>query len=209
MRNTLVLPDGVRLARKDELPGSGPERAAAWARIRSASMASGFALQRSNDPRFALYAEINVDAPRLWSIFRDLCAGFHGPTATLVIGNGVEGELTSIGPAGTSIFLALLERHQYQLANDGLIEFGLVERRQDLLTEVFVAPTKHLKVWVNEEGRFRSILQGHRVPEADRLAFLDEFPRTTTRLPRDKAPLADHRELIEYVRREIAAYPSL
>jgi len=36
MARTLVFPDGVRLASKDEIPGPKPDREAAWARIQSA-----------------------------------------------------------------------------------------------------------------------------------------------------------------------------
>jgi hypothetical protein len=112
-------------------------------------------------------------------------------------------ELTSLRTASTPAILRLLERHAYQLANDGWIQFGLIEKRRDSVTEVFVTTTKHFQVWLNDEKLFRSILRKHALLEVAQLEFLDEYPRTTIRLPQDKVLFQDHSELIQYLRKRI------
>ena len=202
MASTLAFPDGIRLVHKDEIPGPEPERAAAWKRVQSANITPGFLLKESNDCRYSLYAEGNVDAPKIWAVFRDLCRGLIGPLASLVMCEYDE-ELTSLRTASTPAILRLLERHAYQLANDGWIQFGLIEKRRDSVTEVFVTTTKHFQVWLNDEKLFRSILRKHALLEVAQLEFLDEYPRTTIRLPQDKVLFQDHSELIQYLRKRI------
>lgn len=204
MPSTLKFPDGIRLAHLDELPGPGSDRAAAWARIQSANIAPGFTLSESTDSRFAFYAEANVDGPRIWAVFRDLCQGLLGREATLIISE-IDDEPMPLGSAHTLGILALLEPHQYQLAHDGCLQFGLVGRDTDLLTEVFVAPTKHFKVWLSDVKCLRSVLRSHAVPEVERLEFIDEYPRTTTRLSGDKVSFRVDSELIEHLEKQLRA----
>jgi hypothetical protein len=206
--STLAFPDGIRLTHKDEIPGPEPERAATWSRVQLANIAPGFLVKESNDHRFSFYAEANVDAPRMWAVFSDLCRGLIGPVAALVMSE-LDQESTHIGTASTSAILSLLEPHAYQLANDGWIQFGLIEERRDSITEVFVATTKHFEVWLNDEKLFRSIMQGHALSEVDQLEFLDEYPRTTIRLPADRVLFYDHTEFIEHFMREIGELSSL
>lgn len=202
MPSILEFPDGIRLAHLDELPGPRPDRAAAWARIQSANIAPGFTLTESTDSRFAFYAEANVDGPRIWAVFHDLCHGLLGPQATLIISE-IAHEPMPLGSAHTLELLALLEPHQYQLAHDGWLQFGLVGQDADLLTEVFVTPTKHFKVWLSDVKCLRSVLRDHAVPEVARLDFIDEYPRTTTRLSRDKVSFGVQSELIEHLEKQL------
>ncbi len=75
----------------------------------------------------------------------------------------------------------------------------------DAINEVFVAPTKHLKIWLNDEVRFREIMQDNRVPEVSRLEFLDEYPRITTMLPSGRGLVQDLPVLALRLQSEIAA----
>lgn len=204
MPSTLVFPDGIRLLHMDEMPGPEPDRAAAWARIQGANIEAGFTLCTSTDSRFSFYAEANIDAPRIWVVFRDLCQTLLGPEATLVI-SALDDEPMPLGSAGTLDTLELLEPHKYQLAHDGFIQFGLVHQDSSLVTEVFVAPTKHFKVWGNDEGRLRSVLQDHAVPKVVALEFIDEYPRVTTRLADDRVSFHDVDQLIEHLTKQLEA----
>ncbi len=182
MANTLEFPNGMRLVRLDELPGPESQRAVEWARVQRSHIAPGYKLTESNDLRFAKYAEINVNAPNIWRVFRDLCHALLGPTATLVAGE-VGDEPCSVGSGDTSSIITMLERHQYQLSHDGFVQFGLICDLNGTISEVFVAPTKHFKVWLNAEKLFRSIMDRHKILEQSRLEFIDEYPRTTVALP--------------------------
>ena len=202
MASTLILPDGVRLARRYELPLSGEARASAWARVVVANITAGFTITESSDPRFSFYAEANVDGPQIWVVFRELCRTLLGPQTTLVLSE-IDDEPSPVGSANVLAILNMLEPHRYQLINDGYLQFGLVDNRTDLVSEVFVNPTKHFSVWLNDEELFRSILQDFGIPEAEELEFLDEYPHTTTRLPDDRVSFRDLTQLVEHFNEEI------
>jgi hypothetical protein len=204
MPNTLEFPDGIRLAHLDELPGPEPDRATAWARIQSANIAPGFTLTQSPDSQFPFYAEANIDGPRIWVVFRDLCQRLLGQQATLIMGT-IDDEPATLGSANTLELLELLEPHQYQLAHDGWLQFGLVTEDANWVTEVFVAPTKHFRVWLSDVECLRSVLRNHAVPEVESLEFIDEYPRTTTTLRSDKVSFRDQSDLIEHLERQLIA----
>ena len=79
MASSLVFPDGIRLASRDELPGPNADREALWERMGHATIAPGYTLVTSTAGGFSWYAEANVDAPRVWEVFCDLCAVLLGP----------------------------------------------------------------------------------------------------------------------------------
>lgn len=195
----LVFPAGVRLARLDELPGPEPARIEAWERVKSADICSGFWITSSDDPKFPVYAEANVDAPDIWSVFVSLSKELLGDSSYLLIGD-VDEEPANIGPFPTSSLLTLLSPHRYQLTNDGIVQFGLIDERPDAITEILVTPTKHFKVWASQENALRTVFSRHGVVEARELRFLDEFPRITESLgPRHGVALQPE-ELIRLLR---------
>jgi hypothetical protein len=59
----------------------------------------------------------------------------------------IDDDLEILGDASTKSLLDLLESHAYQLTNDGFIQFGLVDEQENAISEVFLEPTKHFKVW--------------------------------------------------------------
>ncbi|WP_291298219.1 hypothetical protein [Elioraea sp.] len=197
MQNTLVFPDGVRLARPEELPESS--RATGRKQLRTARIEPGVVLKPSDDPRYTWYAEINVDAPKLWLLFRALCEALLGPEARFVAG-AKDGEVVTVGAAGRDGLLDLLDLYAYQLAHDGYLQFGLVSLRGDMVDEVFVAPSKHLTVWLNDRQRFLAVIEDHGLAIVDQLSFIDEFPRVTTSLESDDVHFDDADHLITFVR---------
>jgi len=203
MPSTLVFPEGIRLAHRHEIRGPKAHRAAAYARIRAAKIEPGFTLTESKDPRFAFYAEANVDAPRIWAVFRDLCQSLLGAEATFVI-NQIDYEPMPIGTAGTLEILGILESYRYQLTHDGMIQFGLVHQVDGLVREVFVAPTKHFMVWLDNPNSLHSVMKKHSVPQADKLQFIDQYPRISIPLPRDQTPFRDHGEFIRQLAKQFA-----
>lgn len=195
MPSTLVFPDGVRLALRNEIPGPENERDALWARIESASIAPGFTIQPSNDARFSHYAEINVDAPQIWAVFSDLCHDLLGANATFIAGE-VDQTPTPRGSAEVTLLIAKLAPYKYQLAHDGFLQFGLLDEQDGLINEVVVAPTKHIQVWLNDEKRFRLVMEHHRLREDNHLEFLDEYPHMTVPLSQGHLQTA---ELLEHL----------
>jgi hypothetical protein len=203
MPSTLVFPDGVRLALKDEIPGSQSERSSAWARIQAAKIAPGFIVKALDDHRFSRYAEINVDAPHIWSVFIDLCHGLLlGPNATL-IASEVDGELRSLGSASAPLLISVLERHRYQLVNDGFLRFGIYTDEDGSIAEVVIAPTKHFEVWFSDETRFRSIMTEHALSEDNQIEFLDQYPHMTVPLQSEAVIFSNVDDLMEHLGDEV------
>lgn len=195
MASNLVFPDGVRLARLYELPGPEPDRTMNWSRIQAAEIRSGYRLSESADPRFAFYGQANVDAPKIWDIFRDLCIRLLGPMATLVMSE-IDGVPAPVGMNKVRVILRSLEPHSYQLVHDGFLQFGLVHQEGNQLSEVFVTHTKHFQLWLEDANLLRSTMQQHGVPEVEAQQFIDEYPHTTKRLPSEEIAFQSPAELI-------------
>lgn len=196
MANSLVFPDSLRLANRDELPGPEAERELAWSRIQAAQIRMGFVLFESRDPTFAFYGEANVHAPKIWIVFRDLCEHLLGRQATLVMGE-IDDDPAAIGTAEVGQILRLLEPHAYQLAHDGWLQFGLVHQGDNRVAEVFVAPTKHFKLWFDDAAVLRSVMRQHGVPEVHMLQFIDEYPHVTIPLAPEKTAFREAEDLIQ------------
>ncbi len=198
MKNKLVYPTGVRLATEEELPGPANDHARLWSLVQSANICPGYCLKITSTSKYPFYAEVNVDAPGLWKLFCDLCRGLLKDEAALLMSE-IDDEPRILGIAPTDSLLDLLEPHESQLVNDGYIQFGLIDEEYDSLSEVFVVPTKHIQVWFKNLRQFRSIMMAYDLTEEDHLEFLDEYPRTTTRLPEDKVMFSQWTELIDYL----------
>jgi hypothetical protein len=186
MPSTLIFPNGVRLAMRDEIPGPEAERAKVWSRVEGASIGRGFVLKPSGDRTFAFYAEANVDAPQIWTLFRDLCVALLPRSGDFLFADS-DDKPEVIASGSVAAILSVLESHSYQLSHDGYLHFGIVNTKGGLVNEVFVAPTKHFKIWLNDDRALRAVMNEHGLSEVARLEFLDEYPRTTIKLPPDKA----------------------
>lgn len=200
MQNTLILPDGVRLARLDELPGPEPARIQAAERVKSANICPGYCAKSSDDSRFSIYAEANADAPDIWDVFASLSRALLGDNSSLLIGY-VDEQISGVGPFRTSSLLELLGPYRYQLTNDGMIQFGLIDERQESIVEILITSTKHFMVWASDENALRATFAQHHVEELDELHFLDEFPRTIESLSvEDGSALLRPEELVQLLR---------
>ena len=200
MSRRLILPDGVRLADEDEIPGPPSTRAELWGRVQAANLSPGFVLHDSNDPRFALYVEANIDAPQIWNVFEALCLALFDAGASLLV-NDVDDETSPTrGEAHAMSLVQLLAPHRYQLAHDGRVQFGLVHQGPQAIVEVLVAPTKHFMVWTSDAAALRDVFAAHDVPEVNALEFLDQFPRATFPLDPERTGATVIPDLVERLR---------
>jgi hypothetical protein len=206
MSSTLVFPDGVRLVEWDEIPGTESSRLEIIKRTEQANIAQGFILQTSGDDRFRFYAELNAHAPKVWAVFQNLCQALIRSDVTLLF-SGSDLEPIAIGYAHISSVVGALSHYQYQLAHDGFLQFGVISEMDGMVSEVLVGPAKNFKVWLNDEAQFRLVMEAHGIPEADKLEFLDEYPRVTIRLPDGKGVLCDLDELASRLKYEIDMKP--
>jgi len=206
MPSTLVFPDGVRLCEREEIPGPETRRAEIWERVQQANISQGYKLQSTEDERYLFYAELNVDAPKIWAVFQDLCRALMKSDVTLLFG-GIDLEPTEVGHANIFSVIGALSHYQYQLTHDGFLQFGILSEREGLISEVFVEPAKNFKVWLNDVSEFRRMMEVHGITETNELEFLDEYPRVTVRLPPEKEAFYDLDEMASRLKYEIAIKP--
>ncbi len=77
------------------------------------------------------------------------------------------------------------------------IQFGLAAQSETELTEVFVTPTKHFKIWTSKADVLASVMNKHGIARLDKLQFIDEFPRVATAL-NYKDEFHNYKDLINY-----------
>ena len=178
---TLRFPRGVRFARKDEIPRCTSE---ILERIANARITAGFTTRTSQDKGYSAYVEANIHADELWIAFETLVHSLLPPVAAPIIGFK-EAEPT-LGPyTDKSAALSALRPHKDLLQHDGFIEFGMIFQLHGHTEEIFVEPSKYMRIWTNQREIAEATLISMRVPPVDLLHFLDEFPHVTERLPDD------------------------
>ena len=177
----LILPDGIRLLRPDDVPIHDDrdkilEEVAASHRAR---FTAGYVLTETRAERgFAAYAEINVHAPQVWHLFGSLVATLLPEHAALLIGVK-DGDLYHRPYRSKPALLRALEAYGEALARDTFVQFGLIWQRSGRTEEVFVEPAKYLKVWTNRPALLAQVLAQAGLNQAERLEFLDQYPRAT------------------------------
>lgn len=202
MASTLVLADGVRLATRDDLPSSSREEA--WAHIKAAGVHPGYTLKAAHDQAFRYYAEANVHASETWPTFRDLSRVLLGEHGSLLL-SFKDDDPEHVAEAPIEAILTTLERHADQLAHDGFVQFGVMTQTNGDLCEVFVTLSKHFKIWFSDERAFAAQMAKCGLPRAERLEFVDEYSRVTTRLPKGRAMQIE--DLQQALVRDLASVP--
>jgi hypothetical protein len=148
------------------------------ARAQATIFTTGYTLKETGRPEFPAYAEINVHAPGLWPLVRDLCNALLPERAALLIGMK-DGELHSCPYRAKSLLLAAVEPYGESLARDGFVQFGFIWQRAGVTDEVFVPPARYLKIWTTRQAELEGVLREHSIPRVQTLAFLDEYPLVT------------------------------
>lgn len=182
MTRSLIFPDGVRLARREEIPGPDADRV--WARIEKANIQPGFDLKAADDSRFSHYAEINADSPAIWDLVCELSRSVLGAEATLLMG-AEEEQPVSLGSAPVEELISLLAPYRYGLAHDGFLRFGLMSYAERI-AGLIVEPTKCLKVWMTNDEPFLSAMAGQNLARRGSLEFLEEYANVSKALSPDK-----------------------
>lgn len=85
MKNTLIFPAGIRLYEPHELTAES-DKNELIEKVRHARIEQGYVIHTADNAAFKFYAEINVDAPQIWSVFRSLCKALIPEKATPIIG---------------------------------------------------------------------------------------------------------------------------
>lgn len=174
----LIFPTGVRFPREGEFPAEHEEERA---RIAAANITTGWVETDFADRGYAAYFEVNVHAPHVWQVVRDIAEAILPNAAAPIVGR--KDEEPVLGPYTTrDAAVAVFEPFVKSLQHDGFIAFGLIFHRGGRTEEVFVEFVKYLKIWTNRPTAVRAVLSRHALPEVPGLQFIDEYPRISERL---------------------------
>lgn len=199
----LIFPKGIRFVRSHEIPDSNGEKPELLEKIRNANIVQGYVISHPiEESKFRYYAEANINADKIWHIFRTLCEVLLPDEVMPIIGELGDEPLHNGEYDDKIKLLDLLEEFKFYLANDCYIRFGLGFESEIELTEIFVTPTKHFQIWVNRPDALKQVMEQYGIPESEKLQFIDEFPRTTTSLTYDSR-FVNHEELTNYLVEQI------
>jgi hypothetical protein len=203
----LVFPPSVRLMRPEEVPVHDDRHSilADVVKAHATTFTTGYVISETGRAEFPAYAEVNVHAPGLWALVCHLSEALLPERAALMIGMK-DDRLRHCPYRWKTALLQVLAPFGEPLSRDGFVQFGLIWQRSGVTDEIFVEPAKYLKVWTTRRAELERVLQAHRLPRVETLAFVDEYPRVTE-VSYHPPEMYSHEELIERVLAADAALP--
>ncbi|MEO7092452.1 MAG: hypothetical protein ABI175_04320 [Polyangiales bacterium] len=187
----LRLADGIRAPRPDEYP-AGTDVAKIDALRAAARIIPGYRLRSETNDRF--FAEVNVDADRLWEAFEALAFVLPEPVSGIV---GFKDDDPMFSEyADKAPVLAALYSFRDELCHDGFLAFGAIHQTATQNEEVFVTSTKYLRVWGADLAAFRETMTRLELAEVPDLAFVDELPVVSESLRVIRGETARHHEQV-------------
>ncbi|MBC8034190.1 MAG: hypothetical protein H7Y03_08600 [Chitinophagaceae bacterium] len=179
----LQLPPTIRAPRPEEMP-ERQDIEQLLAKRKTAKIAEGFRLELNKTPQlpFVFFAEINIDNPRLWSLFLALAATF--PESVNVQYSLYEEELFISDLFPKEQVVEELATLQQELTQDGTLVFGLLTHTKQALVELQVTESKYIKFWGIDQPGFLSCMASFQLKEITGLEFIDEYPKVVEPLKR-------------------------
>ena len=168
------LPIGIRIPSHDEYP-SGYDIDKLDSERASANIVEGYRIDEVHNNKFTYFAEINIDADKIWDLYIKLTRALIPERAYgLIAFKDAEHELSDF--ADRERVLGLFADYKYELTNDGYLEFGIAHYDDISLNEVLVKSFKYLQVWISNRDKFISVMNEFGLLQYNNLQFIDEFP---------------------------------
>lgn len=172
--STYKLPIGIRIPSLDEYP-DGHNVHEINKKRDLANIAQGYKLTEVGDKKFTHFAEINIDADKIWDLFVSLSNALIGNSAYGIIGFKDEEPILSDFTEKEKI-LEIFSKYKFELANDGYIHFGIAYYDDEVLIEIYVTNFKYFQVWTGDKLGLIETLSKFKLLEQKGLNFIDEFP---------------------------------
>lgn len=186
------LPLGIQIPGKDEADYKRKDFEHMQQKRAQAKIIEGYKINKYDNKEFRYVLEINIDADRIWNLFTTLAN-------TLIRGEMAYG---IIGMKGKEPFLSrftlpnhiinLFEKYEFELINDGFLQFGIAMDDGITYNEVFVASYKYIQVWCVNRDAVVSVLNQFNLNEHADLNFIDEFDVASIALTAFKIPGIPH-----------------
>jgi hypothetical protein len=202
--NTYKLPLGIRIPNFDEYP-NGYNIDEINMKRDSASIIEGYNLTKVQGEKFTHFAEINIDADNLWTLFVALSEGLIGDIAYGIIGFKDEKPTMSNFTEKQRI-IDILNGYNFELVNDGYIQFGIAYYDESSLNQIFITSFKYLQVWTTDSKELVETLNKYKISEQENLNFIDEFSVVSEALSAEKLSGVRHySDVISEIESEFAA----
>lgn len=182
--NTYKLPIGIRIPNFDEYP-NGYNVDDINMKRNSANIIEGYKLVEVQCEKFTHFAEINIDADNIWNLFVALSDKLIGDIAYGIIGFKDEKPTMSNFTEKQKI-IDILNRYNFELSNDGYIQFGIAYYDESSLNQIFITSFKYLQVWTTNSKELVETFKRYKISEQENLNFIDEFPVVSEALSADR-----------------------
>ncbi|MDQ2088128.1 hypothetical protein RBH29_17005 [Herbivorax sp. ANBcel31] len=141
-----------------------------------AKIVEGFTLKEEKNKKWSFYARINIDIDKFWNLFCQLCNVLflnQNPRGMV----GFKNTQPYVGKElSLSELLSIFSDYEYELLNDGYLEFGIANFRENSFCEVFVNNFKIIYVWGSKLEEFILLMDQFNLQKNDCLQFINDFP---------------------------------
>lgn len=168
------LPLGIRIPTSEEYPKENDVKSINDKRD-LANITQGFVLSEVSGEKFSYYAEVNIDAEKIWDVFCSLTNKLIDEVAYGVIGFKEEEPVLS-DFTKTERLVEIFSKFKFELTNDGFLEFGIASNDEKALNEIFISSFKYMRIWTTRKESLIQILNSFGIEQMENLQFIDEFP---------------------------------
>jgi len=168
------LPLGIRVPTNNEYP-KGYDVKSINDKRDAVNIVQGFTIREVSGEKFSHYAEVNIDADKIWDVFCHLANKLIGDVAYGIL-NFKDEEPTLSGFTKAEKLMEIFGDYKIELANDGYLEFGIVNYDENSLNEIFVSSFKYMKIWTTKKELLVKTLNSFGIQQIENLQFIDEFP---------------------------------
>ena len=189
------LPLGIRIPKNNEYPDGYDVKSINEERS-SAEIIEGFKISEISGEKFSCFAEINIDANKIWDVFNHLTNKLIDDVAYGILGfKGEEPIISKFTEKET--LLKIFEKFKFELTNDGYLEFGIAYYDENILNEIYVTSFKYMRIWTVKKEALIDSLNSFGIRQVENLRFIDEFPVVSEALSNGTRHYSEVIEFIE------------
>lgn len=195
------LPLGIKIPKNNEYP-KGYDVESINDERNSANITEGFTIKKILGEKFSHYAEVNINADKIWDVFYSLTNNLIDDTAYGIIGFKEE-KPTLSGFTNKDRLVEIFKKYKFELTNDGYLEFGIANYDENSLNEIFVSSFKYMRIWTNRIEMLVNTLNSYGIQQTKNLQFIDEFPVVSEALtPNIIKGIRHYSEVIKCIKQE-------
>lgn len=198
-KKRLLLPKTLRFPSKEEFP-KGYDVSALKKQYNAADIVPGYKVMYPEKPQaFKFFAQCNVNIDDLWDAVEALSKLVPDESRGVI---GIREDQPYFGRTNDkSMLLKIFKKYELELLCDPYLEFGLASADDENFSEVFVSYAKYLNFWGNDVKAFQALMKKLKLPENNKIRFIDEFPLISEALP---PPAKQHEAVFAEIKKKLA-----